>query len=148
MARKSSNHRLSLPPLELECMKALWARGESTVHAIRSDLLPTRPLAYTTVMTVMDRLARKGMVGRERRGRAHIYRALVSDAEVRDFALERFVKDFFRGSHDTLRRYLESGRSEPPSAEGPVVLPSAAQPAPAPSPRPAAAREVIDPSLL
>ena len=150
MARKSSNHRLNLPPLELECMKALWARGESTVHAIHSDLLPARALAYTTVMTVMDRLARKGVVARERRGRAHVYRALVSHDQVRDFSLDRLLKDFFRGSRESLRRYLENGGSETLTGDAPVVpsAPPPATPELASDPSPVADRETIDPSLL
>jgi len=133
-------------------MKALWARGESTVHAIRSDLQPTRALAYTTVMTVMDRLTRKGVVARERRGRAHVYQALVSQDEVRDFTLDRLLKDFFRGSRDSLRRYLENGGSEivtgDATAVPPPPTPARTQPELASDPRPAADRETIDPSLL
>lgn len=152
MTRRSSNHRLNLPPLELECIKVLWARGESTVHAIRSDLMPARSLAYTTVMTVMDRLARKGVVERQRRGRAHVYRAAVSSAEVRDFALDRLVKDFFRGSRDALRRHLENGGREPATDDA-VVKASPSPPARTPpelasDPGPTADDEAIDPSLL
>ncbi|HLW80337.1 MAG TPA: BlaI/MecI/CopY family transcriptional regulator [Terriglobia bacterium] len=143
MARKSRNHRLDLPALELECMKALWARGQSTVHGIRADLLPVRPLAYTTVMTVMDRLTRKGVVGREKHGRAHVYRPLVSDAEVRDFTLDRLVDDFFRGSRDRLRRHLEGGGSQRPLPEAPEVSPRNRPAPPSPS-----TQRVIDPSLL
>ncbi|MGE5325632.1 MAG: BlaI/MecI/CopY family transcriptional regulator, partial [Deltaproteobacteria bacterium] len=73
MPRKKSNHLLDLPPLELECMKALWALSEATVEEIRADMMPRRPLAYTTVLTVMDRLARKGVADRRKRGRAHVY---------------------------------------------------------------------------
>lgn len=151
MARRSSNHRLNLPPLELECIKVLWARGESTVHAIRSDLMPARSLAYTTVMTVMDRLARKGVVERERRGRAHVYRAVASSDEVRDFALDRLVKDFFRGSRDALRRHLENGGREPATGDAPLKAPPPPARTPpefASDPGPAADDEAIDPSLL
>lgn len=108
MPRKTHNHRLDLPSLELECMKALWTLGESTVHGIRAALLATRPLAYTTVMTIMDRLARKGVVEREKRGRSHVYRPAVTDAEVRDRALDRLVGNFFLGSRQRLREFLET----------------------------------------
>src|SRR5439155_7212438 len=82
--RKSRNHPLSLPPLELECMKMLWTLGQANVHGIRAGMLASRSLAYTTVMTIMGRLARKGVVERRKQGRFHIYRALVSDIEVRE----------------------------------------------------------------
>ena len=83
MARKSRNHRLDLPPLELECMKVLWALGEGTVHTVHSQIFAARPLAYTTIMTIMVRLARKGVVERQKRGRAHFYRPLVAATAVR-----------------------------------------------------------------
>lgn len=106
MARKTRSHRFSLPPLELKCMKALWALGDGTVHEIRARLLSERSLAYTTVLTLMDRLTRKGIVEREKRGRAHLYRPLVAEDQVRQQALARLVGDFFQGSQERLRQYL------------------------------------------
>jgi predicted transcriptional regulator len=109
MARKSRNHHFDLPPLELQCMSALWAAGQATVHEIRAELMPTRPLAYTTIMTVMDRLARKGVVEREKRGRAHLYRPAVSQEAVSERALKQLVERFFNGSYEALLRHLENG---------------------------------------
>lgn len=106
MAKKSRDPRFELPPLELECMKALWSLGEGTVQEIRERLFPKRPLAYTTVMTVMDRLARKGAVEREKNGRAHVYRATVTEELVRERAVARLVENFFR-SRDGLQQYLQ-----------------------------------------
>jgi len=109
MARKTRNHRLNLPPpLELRCMKALWALGEGTVHEIRSQLLSERAFAYTTVLTLMDRLARKGIVEREKQGRAHLYRPLVAEERILEQALARLLGDFFRGSREELRHYLDT----------------------------------------
>lgn len=114
MPRKTHNDRLDIPPLELECMKQLWILGAATVHQVRAELLPTRPLAYTTVMTLMDRLARKGLAEREKRGRAYLYRPLLAEQSARDFALDRLTRNFFRGSRDALREYLGGdSRGEP-----------------------------------
>jgi BlaI family transcriptional regulator, penicillinase repressor len=106
MPRKTHNHQLDVPPLELDCMRMLWALGQGTVHEIRARLLPERPLAYTTVMTVMDHLTRKGMAGREKRGRAFVYRPLVSEQAVRERAIDRLTRNFFLNSRDRLRSYL------------------------------------------
>lgn len=106
MPRKSHNNRLDVPPLELDCMRVLWALGQATVHEIRASLFPDRPLAYTTVMTVMDHLARKGMASREKRARAFVYRALVSEKAVCERAIDRLTRNFFLGSRDRLRSYL------------------------------------------
>ena len=54
------------PPLELECLKALWGLGEASVRQVQDAIAPNRQLAYTTVMTVMDRLARRGCVQRKK----------------------------------------------------------------------------------
>lgn len=137
MGRKNRNSRFDLPPLELKCMKALWALDQATVHEVRSRLLPERRLAYTTVMTVMDRLARKGVVEREKRGRAHVYRATVAEELVRDRALDRLMEDFFRGSREQLRKYLKipEGRAARAVSASPKET---AHPGPRTAARPAA----------
>jgi len=62
------------PPLELLCLNALWTLGEGNVRDVRQIVVRTRPLAYTTIMTVLDRLVRKGMLSRRKIGRATIRR--------------------------------------------------------------------------
>jgi predicted transcriptional regulator len=109
MARKNRNHHFDLPPLELRCMKALWDSGQATVQEIRDILMPDRPLAYTTVMTVMDRLSRKGVVVRVKKGRAHLYSPAVGEDVIRERALNHLVDNFFEGEHDELRKYLNAG---------------------------------------
>ena len=89
-------------------MRALWAMGCGTVHQIRSQLLPRRPLAYTTVMTLMMRLARKGVVEREMLGRAHLYRPVIAEQAVLERALARLVEVFFSGSRERLAEYVSA----------------------------------------
>ena len=55
-------------PLELEALKVLWTLGSGTVADVRDALEPQRELAYTTVLTLLDRLAGKGAVRREKLG--------------------------------------------------------------------------------
>ena len=54
------------PPLELECLKALWALGEGRVRDVRQVMVGNRNLAYTTVMTVLERLEKRGGVSRRK----------------------------------------------------------------------------------
>lgn len=71
-----------LGELEAAVMQRLWAwQRPTTVREVLDDLRPERPLAYTTVMTVMDTLHRKGLLGRERVGRAYRYTPTSSRAE-------------------------------------------------------------------
>ena len=71
------------PPLELECLKVLWTLGEGNVKDVRQALTGSRPLAYTTVMTVLDRLTRKGGVARRKVGRAFVYVPVLSRGVLR-----------------------------------------------------------------
>lgn len=96
-----------LPPrLELECLKALWRLGEANVRGVQSAL--ARPLAYTTVMTVLDRLARRECVGRRKVGRGFLYSAVLSRDSVRRVAIEDLIDCFFDGSEESLRHYLHA----------------------------------------
>jgi len=60
-----------LGPLEIEVMNILWTRGESNVRDVGDQL--ARPLAYTTVMTTLDRLFKKGFLERRKSERAFLY---------------------------------------------------------------------------
>lgn len=63
-----------LGQLEGVVMQHLWSAGEPvSVRTMLEALTPERPLAYTTVMTVMDNLHSKGLVVREKAGKAYLY---------------------------------------------------------------------------
>jgi BlaI family transcriptional regulator, penicillinase repressor len=117
---------LELAPLELDCMNALWSVGQGTVRDIQQIMVATRPRAYTTIMTILDRLAQKGVVGREKKGRAYLYRPNLSAEQARAHAIERIVDGFFDGSAQALAAQL-AGAPLPPRSSAPprVVLPAA-----------------------
>jgi BlaI family transcriptional regulator, penicillinase repressor len=118
------------PPLELECLKVLWTLGEGNVKDVRQALTGSRNLAYTTVMTVLDRLARKGGVARRKVGRSFVYVPVLSRGVLRRLAVQDLVDRFFEGSEAALLELLKDGETS--------------QPAP-----PAAAAEAdLDPTLL
>ena len=70
---------LDLGPLEIQVMEILWERGESNVHDVIQRV--GRPLAYTTVMTTLDRLYKKGLLDRRKSDRAFIYLPRLSRVE-------------------------------------------------------------------
>lgn len=95
----------ALGPLEAEVMAVLWqSNGPVFVREVvqRLNAGRTAPLAYTTVMTVLSRLAGKGILVREQQGRGYVYSPAVADtaeiavrgvlAEFGDAALARFVE--------------------------------------------------------
>lgn len=100
------------PPLELECLKALWVLGEGNVKAVQQHLEKHRRLAYTTVMTLLERLTRKGVVSRRKVGRAFLYTPLVEQDTMRRKAIEELAGTLFDGSETLLLRYLTHNRSE------------------------------------
>jgi predicted transcriptional regulator len=72
-----------LGDLERLVMEQLWAADEPlTVREVHERLAGTRELAYTTVMTVLDRLAKKKLTERERDGKAWRYKAAAPRAEM------------------------------------------------------------------
>lgn len=94
------------PPLELECLDALWRLGEGNVQAVRDTLAPKRALAYTTVMTMLDRLSRKQVVTRRKVGRSFVYTPLVTRDEIRQRAVRDLVHSLFEDSPGSLLDYL------------------------------------------
>ena len=72
----------ALGDLEVQVMRRIWARrGPVTVRDVLGDLQADRDIAYTTVMTVMGNLERKGWLRRHTEGRAYRYEPLVSAEE-------------------------------------------------------------------
>ncbi len=119
MATRNNAHVRLLPPLELEAMKALWQLGEATVREVNRELNRRRPLAYTTVMTLLDRLARKGAAGRRKHGRAHIYHPLITREAALELAVDRLTWDFFEGSRERLAAHLH-GQPEEAAESAPM----------------------------
>ena len=99
------------PPLELECLKVLWTLGEGNVKDVRQALTESRNLAYTTVMTVLDRLTRKGGVARRKVGRSFVYVPVLSRGVLRRLAVQDLQERFFEGSREALMEYLKEGEA-------------------------------------
>lgn len=72
----------ALGDLEVQVMRQIWARpGPVTVRDVLGDLQRDRTIAYTTVMTVMDNLRKKGWLRRRQQGRAYLYEPALSSEE-------------------------------------------------------------------
>jgi predicted transcriptional regulator len=102
------------PPLELECLRALWTLGEGNVGAVRAAVAPRKPLAYTTVLTLLDRLAKKGAASRRKVGRSFVYAPSVTRDVMRRHALRELLESYFDGSESALKAFLDGrGAKEP-----------------------------------
>ncbi len=113
------------PPLELECLDVLWRLGESNVHTVQEALAGRRPLAYTTVMTMLERLARKQLVTRRKSGRHFVYTAGVGRDTVRQRAVRQLLDSLFDGSREELLGFLNLPSGEARAAALAVAAPAA-----------------------
>jgi predicted transcriptional regulator len=102
------------PPLELLCLNALWSLKEGNVKDVQRIVNTTRPLAYTTIMTVLERLLKKGKLERRKVGRAFLYSPTANREEMRRIAIRELLDSFFDGSEDELLRFM--GRATEKSA--------------------------------
>jgi predicted transcriptional regulator len=100
-----------LGPLEAEIMQVMWATdGPLAVRAVLDRLNDGRrpPLAYTTVMTVMARLAEKEILRRQLNGRGYVYEPAVADAAA--IAVRSVVRDF---GEEAIAGFLDEARADP-----------------------------------
>ncbi|HEY6447604.1 MAG TPA: BlaI/MecI/CopY family transcriptional regulator [Acidobacteriaceae bacterium] len=99
MPRKSSE---TLTEAELRIMQVLWQQGQGSVQQILDGLRAQPALAYNTVLTTIRILEKKGYVGHDKDGRAHIFRPLVERDEASRSEIRHLVGRFFRNSHEDL----------------------------------------------
>jgi predicted transcriptional regulator len=97
VAGSTENRSLALGSLELELMEILWANGEHNVRDVVAKL--SRPLAYTTVMTTLDRLFKKGLLDRHKSDRAFFYSPSFSRHEWERRRAGNLVAGFLSGPH-------------------------------------------------
>ena len=93
-----------LPQLELDCLKVLWETGQGSVAQVRAKL--PRPLAYTTIMTVLERMTAKGLVTRQKQGRAFVYAPQLDRETARASALRRLLANLFDNDRNALLQYV------------------------------------------
>ena len=86
-------------------MTVLWRLGEATVATLLAEL-PRRPLAYTSVSTMVRILEQKGFVRSRKEGRLHVYAPLVPKQEYETVALRHVIGKLFDGAPLNLLRRL------------------------------------------
>ena len=87
-------------------MKLVWAAGDATVRDVYEALLERRKIAYTTVMTMMRVLERKGYLRSSREERAYVYRPTRPERQVLRSMVREFVDRVFNGSAKPLLVHL------------------------------------------
>lgn len=99
---------VSLTDLQLAIVRILWERGECTVLEVQEALAPDRKLAQTTVATILTRLEKRSIVRHEAKGRLFVYKALVTEPQVRRSMVSDLTDLLFDGSPAALISHLLS----------------------------------------
>jgi predicted transcriptional regulator len=83
---------------ELEILQILWQEGPVSVRVVNEALNQQREVGYTTTLKLMQIMLEKGLVERNDKSRTHIYKAAVSEKDIQQQLLQKFVDTTFRGS--------------------------------------------------
>jgi BlaI family penicillinase repressor len=95
---------------ELEIMKIVWQRGNATVRDVYEELLKSRKIAYTTVMTMLGILEQKGRLQKTARDRAYVYSPTETQGQVVESMVHDFVERVFDGSAKPLLVHLAENK--------------------------------------
>ncbi len=94
---------------ELQVLAILWQQGPASVHDVRAALPDGKRRAYTTVLTVMQNMEKKGLVDHTQQGQAHIYRAVVKRHQVLRPMMKSLLSNVFGGSPAQALQFLLDG---------------------------------------
>jgi|SRR5450432_2061064 len=108
MGMADKKRDVTLSELQIAVMRVLWRRGEISVTDAATVLAQERGLKYTTVATLLTRLEKRGVVKQRRESRQLIYRALVSEPQVRRSMVADLVGTLFGGDARELVAHLVS----------------------------------------
>jgi predicted transcriptional regulator len=100
--------------LQLDILRLLWAQGEATVAEVHEALPSHRPLAASTVATLLSRLEKRELISHRTSGRRHVYRAEISEEQVRSSVLDTVTEGVFGGDIAALVSHLLDARSVQP----------------------------------
>ena len=102
---------LVLSDLQITLMRVFWSRTSASAAEVVAELRATRPLAHTTVATLLSRLEKRGLLFAIREGRQVSYRAAVSQQDVRRSMVSALLAGLFDGEARGLLSHLVDQRS-------------------------------------
>jgi predicted transcriptional regulator len=114
---KKSSH---LTPGEFELMEILWPLGEASVKDVWTRVDPGRGLAYTTVMTVLEKMYRKGILAQRKKGKAFYYSAALSREQALAGIIDHVCGTYFRNSYPELTAFIQQ-HAAPTAAPPPPI---------------------------
>jgi predicted transcriptional regulator len=103
-----------LGDLQLDVMRVVWEIGDATVAEVHERLQAERPIAYTTVLSTMRALERRGYLGHTREGKAHRFHATVTAEGYASARVDELIARHFGGRPEKLLSHLLGGEEVRP----------------------------------
>jgi BlaI family transcriptional regulator, penicillinase repressor len=103
MQRKSID---DLGELQKSVMETVWRLGQATTRQVWEELNRQRPLAYTSVLSIMQRLERAGWLRHRVEGRTYVYEAVLSREQEGRRSLKEFIQKVFQGDSQVVFQHL------------------------------------------
>jgi predicted transcriptional regulator len=117
---KKSPH---LTPGEFELIQILWQTGEASVRDVWQKVDPGRGLAYTTVMTVLEKMHKKGILSQRKKGKAYLYTSALTREEALKGVLDHVCSAYFSGVQSDLVAFVNKRlASAAETASGPATV--------------------------
>jgi len=101
-----------LSEIEAEIMQIVWEKGKTSVREVHEELLRNGYIPYTTIMAAMTNLSQKGVLKQNKKDRAYIYSAAVSNTEMANEIIDNVVEKLLNGSPKPIISYLLKLKSE------------------------------------
>lgn len=96
----------SLGELQRAVMEVVWTRGEASVHDVREQLNQHKELAYTTILTTLQKLEKAGWLGHRSEGKSYVYLPTRSREQAGAGSVKRFLKQVFEGDAVAMFQHL------------------------------------------
>ena len=96
----------NLGELQRAVMEVVWKRGEASVHDVRAQLDKRKELAYTTILTTLQKLEKAGLLSHRSEGKSYIYLPTRSREQAGAGSVKRFLKQVFEGDAVAMFQHL------------------------------------------
>jgi BlaI family penicillinase repressor len=97
-----------LGDLQRAAIETVWELGQATVHQVRQSLARRKKLAYTTVLTALQKLEKAGWLSHRSEGKSYVYFATATRREAGAGSLKRYIKRVFDGDATLMFQHLIS----------------------------------------
>jgi predicted transcriptional regulator len=118
---KKDLNSIILTKQELQIMKVVWERGAATVKDVCEAMSRAKPIAYTTILTLMSILEEKGVLVHTKSGRAYVYRPVLSRRQATRNQVQDILERFFDGHPEKLIENVLEDEIGVPELSGAVM---------------------------